>query len=348
MAITRLLQTGFEWSTVEFLALFPNIIATAPSVYSIGAFTDSYLGEWEANEEGVYTNPLGSAIAQCRIGFHLHAQTTGSGDNILIAGLGKTDHTTEIISLYYDEDAAGLELFAGATSLGTYAYDMSYPGRWTHFGIDVKIDGAAGWAYVYIEGEQVIGFSGDTNDGGADFDVLVIGPNAAGQNWTAKMRMDDLYWDDTTGEGAAAVVPKKRFYWIQPNGNGNYADWDGSDGNQVNNYQLIDDFHGLSTTDYVESQVAAEFDSYALAAAPSDDINTITAVIPFVYAIDDGAGGPDSISIGTRLGGTDLMGADIALPTSYGIVFERQTTKPGGGAWTTTDIDSTELVIESA
>jgi hypothetical protein len=138
-----------------------------------------------------------------------------------------------------------------------------------------------------------------------------------------------------------------RFYPSLPNGDGNYSQFDGSDGNQVNNYQLVDEVPA-NVTDYVETVTVDQFDSYDLADIALSVGATILAVIPTVYSVRDGDA--EEIALGTRLGGADLVGSDQVPPSGYSdkaFLNERQTTKPGGGAWAEADVNNAEIVIKS-
>ena len=215
---------------------------------------------------------------------------------------------------------------------------------WKHIGIDFYVHASSGWAKVYIDGVEELSFTGNT--GSSDIIQLRVG-KLTSANLTWDQYWDDIYVDDTTGEGSATAPSPLRFYWLSPNGNGNYADWDGSDGNQVDNYQLVDE-KPPSTADYVETNVADEYDSY--------DVSTLTlalgeyagAVIPYVYCIRGET--TEEIAVGTRLSGVDSIGSDQTLNTAFthgSYRFNRQVNKPGGGAWAQADIDGVEVVVKS-
>jgi hypothetical protein len=70
------------------------------------------------------------------------------------------------------------------------------------------------------------------------------------------------------------------------------------------------------------------------------------AIIPVVRAAKTGLN--EKIKMGTRLSSTDALGADQDLPASAGYLWERQPTKPGGGAWEQADIDGFELLLQSS
>jgi hypothetical protein len=167
-----------------------------------------------------------------------------------------------------------------------------------------------------------------------------VGYNDQSYNWY----LDDIYFDDTTGEGSAAAPPLLRFYYLSPDGNGNYAQWDGSDGNSTDNYQLIDEIPP-SESDFIETNVTDEYDSHTMTSITLDTGQTIEAVIPIVYASREGSS--EKIALGTRYSSTDVIGSDQVPSVSTDFLWERQTTKPGGGAWDQTSLNGFETVVKS-
>ncbi len=153
-----------------------------------------------------------------------------------------------------------------------------------------------------------------------------------------------MYIEDTTGEGSDVVPPKLRFYYLTPDGNGNYADWDGSDGNQVDNYLLVDEVPP-SDADYVETNVVDRLDSYTMTTFVLGTGQTIVAVIPIVRGQREGI--TEELALGTRYSGTDLIGSDQEPLGSFRYLWERQIAKPGGGDWNQSAIDGVETVIKS-
>jgi hypothetical protein len=69
------------------------------------------------------------------------------------------------------------------------------------------------------------------------------------------------------------------------------------------------------------------------------------ALIP--VAVCKHTGATEDIAIGTRYSSTDVIGSDQDPGNNYGPNAERQTTKPGGGAWDQTAIDGVEVVVKS-
>ena len=211
---------------------------------------------------------------------------------------------------------------------------------WYHVGFDVKIHPTAGWFYVYKNGVLVMSFDGNTGDSDiAQMRVGHIGYDDQG----ATYYFDDIYVDDSTGEDAT-VPPILRFFPALANGNGNYSQWVGSDGNSTDNYQLVDEVP-ISTADYVETISGLKYDSYTTENYSIKNGQTIHAVIPMVHA--DRQGSSEELHLGTRYSGNDVVvsGQDLILTPT--IVHTRQATKPGGGAWDQAALNNFEIVIKS-
>jgi len=212
-----------------------------------------------------------------------------------------------------------------------------------HIGLDVKIDLTSGWAVVYIDGIEVMRYEGDT--GNADINTFRLGKlTGEGGNVPSYTYMDDIFVDDTTGQGAAAPVPDRRFYPITPNGAGAYNHGIGSDGNSVDNHLLVDDRPHNSDTDYVYMDTLDQKELNLMTTYTPPTGFTFAALIPFVYAKKTDA------EVDTQLApllyttsGSDLLGTAQALPTSYGWIWERFTTKPGGGAWDQAGINDVQV-----
>lgn len=155
---------------------------------------------------------------------------------------------------------------------------------------------------------------------------------------------DNVYLDDSTGE--IAMPPAITYFAYRAlDGNGNYNDWDGSDGNSVDNYLLLDEVPPGADTDYIETNVADELESFTVASITLAAGQEIVAVLPVAFARRNGT--TELIAVGTRLSATDLISSDKTPATAYKHLFERQTTKPGGGAWSESDFNSAEVIVKS-
>lgn len=286
-----------------------------------------------------------ASIAQCQVACHIrHAQIANTRDVFVLSQGG-----TVAVRVQWDGTNSQWVILCGATEVArvsdaTFAVTNTY----FHIGVDIKIHASAGWVYVYRDGTLVVSFSGDTDNGSTTFNRLHPGHFTAGQAWTSGGILDDLVWFDSTGEVAPAAIPDYRLYALTPNGNGNYNEWDGSDGNAVNNYLLVDEIPANDETDYLTTATANDTESFTMTTFTIPSGFAVEEVIPLAIARKIDALGALGLKLGTRLASTDLLSSTKALGTGYTIYLERQTTKPGGGAWAQADIDGLEVIVEAA
>lgn len=336
MTITRLFQSGFEsGSKDEF-----DDPAIAWGITASNVRTGTYAGGVAVTVPNRYIRKDVTGSLQQRCGFNIYMDLPTNECEILTV----RHSGGELFNINYNPTGE-LELEVNGTR-----QDITTTGPLTDdahhlIGVDFKINATTGWIYVYLNANPtaVLSFTGNTGSNNAeryDFGTYVDAGNVGA--WT----FDDIFIDDTVGEGSAALPPFLRFYPLTLNGNGNYNEWVGSDGNSVDNYLLIDE-RGPSDSDYLESDAAAEDDSWAMSNITLEAQQTIQAVIPLIRA--QRFGSSETLKIGTRLSATDLLGSEQSPQFGdYDYLWERQTTKPGGGAWTESDVNSAEALVQSA
>lgn len=340
MAITRRHQTGIETGYAYEMdgwggwAIGTNWISTArprTGAYGIFCRTDWYWYQWKNI----------AATRQVRVGlcFNVDDWNNGAdGDFMAI----ETSGGTELIALRSIKATGDLNLIIAGSSQDTTSGLGIVVDNWYHIVIDVKVDSSSGWAYVYKDGNStpIMSFAGNT--GNSDIGRIRIGDPITQGTATIGTFFDDIYIDDTTGEGAAQVGPILRFGWTYPNGAGNYTQWTPSAGN---NYECVDE-RPPSGADYVIEDAVDQLDSYAMTTIALGAGQDPQAVIPIVLAQRYGAG--QQIAVGTRYSATDVIGSDQDVQFGgWRFNWERQTAKPGGGAWDQAAIDGFEAVIKS-
>lgn len=331
MAINRIWHSGGELGTV-----LEADVAYGSSMQTGDQVTGAYYLYSRANSNGVaYFVKYIPETRQIRYGLFLNPAAIGTVSPITVIRIVGADFTT-LVELRYVFTGGTFQLIVDGvlrdTIVGGYA-----PLNYQHIGMDMKIDPVSGWVNVYINGLLKLSYSGDTGD--VDIVEMYFGKVAAPS--TCEFHMDDVYLDDTTGEGAPALPPLLRFYYVSPNGAGNYTQWTPSAGS---NYQCVDEIPP-DDADYVETNVVDEFDSYAMATITLEAAQTLYAVIPTVYARRYDL--TEQLALGTRYSATDLVGSDQLLVTAEKFYFERQTTKPGGGAWDQSALDGFEFLMKS-
>ena len=256
-------------------------------------------------------------------------------------------NTTAAVQIRWYADGT-LRAYCGATEVESASVtSLLSENTWIHIGIDVKLDGSAGWVYVYVDGTEEIGFDGDTNDGAATLNRFVVG-NSSGDGtelWDTYIYYDDVYWNDTASEGAAALPTGYRYALITPNADGNYSQYTGSDGDQVNNYLMVDEIPPDDDTTYVSDDTDQNRDSYNMTTYSIPVGSSVASLIPIAKARKESVSSDYGMSLFTRLSSTNADGTKQTLGTGWGWIFERQTTDPGGGAWSQADIDGVEVGI---
>jgi len=338
MAITRLWQTGLELGVInEFSGSYFN---GGGGVTSVGPKTGTYCLQGNSAGGGAYAQVFWilPATRQIRTGFYWNPASLAGTTEIDIVQI-KTSAGTVLVRLEATGSGAGNNLIIDVAGVNQDVIAGASGGSdYMHIGVDVKIHASAGWVVVYKDGVEILRFEGNT--GNADIESIFYGHDIAAG---VIMKFDDFYVDDTTGEAAAAAVPSVYFQYITPNGNGFYnGNWSGSDGNSVDNYLLVDEIPPGSDTDYVQTTVVDELESFAMTTFTLAAGQEIQAMIPVAYCRKTGI--TEQIALGTRLSGVDLIGSDQTPSQSYSPRLERQTTKPGGGAWNQAALDGVEFV----
>lgn len=245
-----------------------------------------------------------------------------------------------------------INFFGGTTQIqlerGTTQIDISPTNAFAlntfhHFEMKVFVHDSTGTAEIRIDGTTVVNFGpGDTRNGGAaTIDHITMGANSG-----SPLQIDNLIIMDNLGgindDFIGDVVIERRAV----NGNGNYSQWDGSDGNQVDNYLQVDDGrpHDSDST-YNQAQVAAEKDTYTvqdLVATTGD----VLAVQAGLIARHEGQGG--TLRHMLRRSSTDQFGSALTPGAGYTYHSELWEEDPnaGPGAWTIANVNASEFGFE--
>lgn len=242
---------------------------------------------------------------------------------------------------FYRGDAA--VLLATASAGPTYA-------SWALLKGYVKIDAVAGRFQLYHESNLIVDYTGNTKGGAGSYaGYCWVGCHAvtASGRW-ASFYFDDLAWNDPVDDGTpdTGLPNSKGFVILMPNGNGNYSDLTGSDGNKVDNYALVDE-KPPSSADYVGSATATEKDSYALENL-SATYTKVMNVQPVAYS-GLAAAGTGGLKTLIRSNGTDDTDASSqALTTTYASIRgEIRHKNPDGDVdWTVTAVNAAEVGME--
>lgn len=230
-----------------------------------------------------------------------------------------------------------------ATVIATSPTGLIQSGVWGYVEFRATIADAGGKAIVRWNGVEAINFTGDTKNGGTNttIDMTYFG----GGNIHC---YDDIYIiDPTTGSAPYNdFLGDVRIQSIFPNGNGSFSQGTGSDADSVDNYALIDEARAASTTDYVDLSTG-EKDTYSYQDTTLPATSTIYAVQAVTHAQKTDTGFITTADV-ARLGANESVGTASVPGTSAEIKRTIWTSKPGGGAWTVTDVNNAEFGVTAS
>ncbi len=150
---------------------------------------------------------------------------------------------------------------------------------------------------------------------------------------------DDIYVVNTSGSVNNDFLGDTRIEGRVPTGVGNYAQFTPSAGS---NWQNVDDIPPNGDTDYNASATVNQKDSFAHQSLSSLS-GTIRWVSHFIDARKDDAG-TRKVAPLFRISGTDYVGSDDTLSTSYQYFEQDYETSPATStAWTISEINAAEV-----
>src|SRR3989304_5953104 len=246
--------------------------------------------------------------------------------------------STELGSLRRNNSTGKIDVYVGTS---TYVASSTInPTLGTIYLIEVyiKIADSGGVIQVKIDGVLDITFTGDTKPGAnTTFDTVRY--YGGSQYWY----FDDLAMNDTTGSVDNSWCGDGKVILLKPNANGDSSQWDGSDGNQVDNYLLVDDIPSDDDPTYVQSAILANKDLYNLAASGLSDV-AILRVFGEARARDLVAEGQKAALVLKTNGGV-YEGPGNSLLTSYNrIVGPVYRLNPQSGLeWSVAELDAAQV-----
>lgn len=338
MTITRRWQAGAESNGASSAATEFDVVVATFGVSATQKRSGSYSYRIQKLDGSTYGQVNIAATYQIRIGLHIYSAGIPSVSDI--PAYVSWRHSGGRLGSLRCDDAGDLRLYVASVSKDEEV-GARPAGEWAHFGIDIKIDGSSGWVSVYKDGVKIMTFTGNT--GSSQIEAVRFGTNISGVIlWDDYQYLDDLFIDDTTGEVDAAV-PDYRFEYITPDGDGNYGQCDIHPDGGEDHYEDVDDRPHDGDGTYAEADTLDEKDTYTMTTHSVPAGWAVNALIPVSIAKKSNAGVATQIALMNRYSGTDVEGSAQDLATTYGYIWERFTTKPGGGNWTQAALDAVEV-----
>jgi len=328
--MTRIFNEGFEGGHTFWWTNF----GSGAAIHANYARSGIYGMKIDQDDSATYTLATGLSEAYLRIPFYLVSYASYAP--VLFYW---RNGTTSLGSVKINYTTHKLEIYAGGSLWGTGTITIN-TSTWYVLEVHIKISDTVGVLDVRLDGfSEITVAAGDTKpDANTTFTNLYW--YAGGASTAPTMYFDDIAINDTNGAVDNSWCGDGRFIAISPNANGDQSDLDGSDGNSVDNYALVDEVPANDETDYVESAVSDEYDLYNMATPSwifgSVDIKRIWLEARVRNTV---AGGQCKLGVKAT---TENWGDAINTPTSYAYVkdAERLANHDTAAAWTASDLAS--------
>lgn len=330
---------GFDhYATADIPAKWTNQAGT-PTINSSGGRRSG--GGLELNAVGEYvekvlTSPPATLV--CGLGLKLSSLATA------IDFLQFLDTASIQVKIRVRTDGK-LEAFNNTTSLGVSAGVVVVANTYIYLETKVLIANAGGTVTVNANGIAALTIAAvDTqNTANAYADRVRINCDAA-----ITMNVDDLYILDTVGS-----APQNNFLGDcrvdtqYPTSDGTYEQFTPSTG--TDSFALVDDTTPNGDTDYVQSSVVGQKDTFLFTALPDIGGATIFGVQHNMTAKKDLTGTRKIRSVTRPNGGSDSFGTSQDLTSGYIDYREITQLNPQTGlAWAETEVNLAELGMEVA
>ncbi len=317
---------------------------------------------WDINQSGAMT----ASTTVKRTGTYSYKMTSGLNAYHIIAtpvteaffrvpfyiGGGETGKLfswgidgTELGSIRLNGSTRHLDAYVGASSVAsgsTTINDITFYVMEIH----IKIADASGDLEVKLDGvlPLEIDFSGDTKPD-ANTTLNNFGVLRSGYT-TSALYYDDLAMNDTIGSVDNSWCGDGHIIALVPNANGDVTQLVGSDGNQTDNYLLVDELPYNSDTDYVVGSGIGQYDLYNLSASGLSSV-TILRVWPESRSRKTNAEA-GKIALMFKTNGVEYTQSGKNLLTSYtAIIGSGYLTNPQTGiAWTIAELDALQIGVK--
>lgn len=273
----------------------------------------------------------------------------GGGDLI-----GLYDTTASLTQVLLYANGTELRVYRGNPAEGSAVILASVPGALSnaygtenYYEIRSLIDNTVGTVEVRINGDTVVSLTGQDTERSSNAFASGVYLGNITLNTTHNNNHDDFYVCDTTDSGIPGR-PNDDFLGdihietCYANGNGNSSQFDGSDGNQIDNYLLVDETSPDSDTTYVESPDIGDKDTYAFSNLIAST-GTIYGVQLNPFAKKTASGTRSIKTVARESGGTEEDGPEQFLGTSYVYYSDIRDGDPDGVAWTIASVNAAEF-----
>lgn len=312
------------------------IVTFAPNATS--RVTGNYYGQLNIGNVIFKSFPAASQVFM-GVGFY----SAGATAQFVVAFFGDAG-ATQHITVCRNTSTGRLEIRRGTTAgtllaTGSLVWANS---TWHYIEVSVTISDTVGNVEVRVDGSTTpdVTFTGDTKNAGTNTTIDKI----SYQSSNAASFIADVYICNSSGSANNTFLGDVCVRVLTPSADGAFSQLTGSDGNQVANFQQVDE-HGFSGTDYNGSSTSGQRDTYALSDLPGG-VATVygVQVSSFMAKSDATLGQAKSV---LRSGGTNFYGPTTALTTTFSGYYDLYETDPATAvAWTVGGVNASETGME--
>lgn len=335
----KLIEDFFEVGANPENIVGTNWAINGGRVTGSGAMSQNSTGQWLALPD----NGWDAAVSEMYMGVAMRAGANLSGASLVTVwgDNNVTQHVT--ISMNASNQLTAFRGTSAGTLLATSALPFSILAQWRSINCYFKIDDSVGRVVLKVDGVTHIDFTGDTKNAGtnATIDGLRLAmPNNVSNGFADLVICDSSGSINNTYPGDIAVIRRL------PNANGTYSQFTGSDGNSVNNYQLVDEAPS-DTSDYTFATTSAQKDSYGVEDLPAATVSVVG--VRAVAKTSKSGAGLAGMTVFVRENATDTFGPDVPLSTSYSWQGDdiRELAPSTAAAWTVSDVNAMEIGVRS-
>jgi hypothetical protein len=290
--------------------------------------------------ECVYQYP--TPVTQANAGFYFSLRDQLNNDFSANSQLFRFHGPTGTVHMAFTVDGSGaihgrLGGGSGANQVQS-ANSVILLNTWHHVEVASQVADSGGRFIVWVDGVNVIDFTGDTRNGGSDTTIGQVRWGRTSVSGGESQISDIRIGDGLTQVGVTTVG------MLLPDGAGNTTGLSQQPGTG-SNFDKVDEATPNGNTDYVFSATEGNFDLYTLTnllASPTGSWEVKAVQTTLNAQASDG--GAKFIRPVLRSGGSNAVGASQVLPASYTSRMEVFENNPvTAAAWTEAEVNALEV-----
>uniref|UniRef100_A0A7V4LCZ0 Uncharacterized protein n=1 Tax=Desulfobacca acetoxidans TaxID=60893 RepID=A0A7V4LCZ0_9BACT len=211
---------------------------------------------------------------------------------------------------------------------------------WYLIELHYRMADTGGLIELRVDGNLEATFSGDTKPGAdGNFDKMRWGATTG----TTVFNLDDVVIFDTSGEVNNTWPNGLKVVLLKPNADGGVNQWEPTP--TGSHYACVDEVP-VSGSDYLKAGSADLLEVLGLEDLPAE-AQSVKAVRVDFWGLKGSIQPPQNLQLGVKIGGSDYLSPDKALPLAQGLVSHSLDQNPAGGNWSVAVVNGMQLLAKS-